>query len=169
MRRGSAGTGDARGTGGGRWRRTGAAETLTRGSRRHRAWTARRLALGACCGRRAGAPLATRGAGEVEREARSARGELGREGSRTAATKIGRRPHGHAHAGPGMSRVCQYRYWHLSLSSVIQKGWGLRHCAPKIKISNFADQAFCKFESWSDQKFQKTVLVKKEGIGRAHV
>ena len=114
---------------------------------------------------------AMRGAGEVEGEVRSAGGELGREGSRTATTKIGRRPHGHAHAGLGMSRVCQCRHRHRSHISVIQKEWGSRHSAPNFKIYNFAEQTFCKFESWSDQKFQKTVLVKKEGcnLGKQNI
>ena len=81
-------------------------------------------------------------------------------GNRTPVTKIGRRPHGHVHAGLGMSRACLQRHQHRSPSSLVQMESGSRHSAPKTKVYNFAEQTFCKFESWSDQNFQKTVLAK---------
>ena len=72
---------DARGTGKGRWIGTREAESLTCGFPTALFWSVRRVVLGACGGRRAGAPPATRGAGEVEREVGSAGGRLGREGA----------------------------------------------------------------------------------------
>ena len=103
VRRESVGTGEARGTGGGRWRRTGAAETLTRGPRRAQgldgasasAW---RMLRPPCWGSSGDAWC-----WEVESEVVGTGGRLGREGEQNGGDQNRAAP----------PRPCPCRSWHV--------------------------------------------------------
>ena len=127
------GTGSARGTGHGRWRRTGAAETLTGGPRRAQGLDG--ASGSAWCTRRppCRAPPVTRGAGEVESEVVGAGGRLGREGVLLSGDQKRAAP-----PGP-----CPCRSWHaqampVSASAPIsqlrdQKGMGFASLCAKFQ------------------------------------
>ena len=137
-----------------------AEEALTRWSRRHSAWAARRLAPGASTRPPSGCSAGDAWVWEGGEGGEGAGGVLVRAGKQDAGDHNRAAPTAMSMPFLAWSCPCQCRHRHRSLCSELQKRSGSRHFAPNFKTYKIAEQTFCKFGSWSDQQFQKTVRAK---------
>ena len=132
-----------------------AEEALTRGSRRHRAWTVRRLALGASARPPSDAFPGDAWCREVEREVRGAGGMRGGEGVLPSGDQKRVALRGHVHAVPGMVQTMP-----TSASTPIsqlrgQKGMEFASLCAKIQALQLCRSKFSQIRKLVRPKFSK--------------